>query len=83
MRMKFYFYILHSEKLGKYYIGSTQNLEDRLRKHNTNHKGFTGKLGDWKIVYHETFDSKTEAYKRELQIKSWKSRVAIEKLISD
>ncbi|RLD36252.1 MAG: hypothetical protein DRI74_09440 [Bacteroidetes bacterium] len=44
--MKFYFYILHSQKLNKYYIGSTQNLEERLRKHNSNHKGFTGGIGD-------------------------------------
>jgi putative endonuclease len=80
--MKFYFYILYSEKLGKYYIGSTWNLEDRLRKHNSNHKGFTGRQSDWRIVYTENYDSKAEAYKRECQVKSWKSRKAIEKMIS-
>jgi len=31
--MQYYVYILYSEKLNKYYIGSTGNPEDRLRKH--------------------------------------------------
>lgn len=79
--MKHYFYILFSKKLNKYYIGSTNDLVERLRKHNSNHKGFTGKIGDWKVVYSEEFKSKTEAYFRESQVKSWKSRKAIEKLI--
>ena len=81
--MKFYFYILHSQKLNKYYIGSTQNLEERLRKHNSNHKGFTGGIGDWKIVYFETYSSKDLAYARERQVKKWKSKIAIEKLIQN
>ena len=81
--MEFYFYILYSQKLNKYYIGSTQNLEERLRKHNSNHKGFTGGIGDWKIVYFETFISKSLAYARERQVKKWKSRTAIEKLIQN
>ena len=74
-------YILYSAFRDKYYIGSTSDLEKRLAKHNTNHKGFTGKAGDWKVVYAETFDLKAKASKRERQIKSWKSRIAIEKLV--
>jgi putative endonuclease len=81
--MEYYFYILHSTKRNKYYIGSTQNLEERLRKHNSNHKGFTGGVGDWEIVYFETYDSKNLAYARERQVKKWKSKIAIEKLIKD
>ena len=66
-----------------YYIGHTgDQLEERLRKHNSNHKGYTGKTGDWKLVYSEDFHTKEEAYKREREIKSWKSRKLIEKLIS-
>ena len=81
--MKYYFYILYSQKLDKYYIGSTKNVNERLRKHNSNHKGFTGKIGDWEIVYSETYDSRTLAYARERQVKKWKSRVAIQKLIEN
>jgi putative endonuclease len=67
---------------GKYYIGSTcDHMLQRLQKHNTNHTGFTGKKGDWVIVYTETFDEKAKAYKREREVKAWKSRKKIEQLI--
>jgi len=56
-------------------------LEERLRKHNSKHKGFTGKSADWKIVYTECFLSKSDAYARERQVKAWKSRKLIEVLI--
>jgi putative endonuclease len=75
-------YILFSSSLNKYYIGSTKNLTDRLNKHLSNHSGFTGKAKDWNIVYTEIFLTEKEARQRELQIKKWKSRKMIEKLIS-
>ena len=77
----YYLYVLFSKKIDKYYIGHTGNLKDRLKKHNTNHKGFTGKAMDWKIVYTEEYPTKEEAYFRERQVKRWKSRKAIERLI--
>jgi len=77
----YYFYILYSEQLDKFYIGHTNNLEERLKKHNTNHKGFTGKTNDWGIVYSEGFDTKTDAYAREREVKNWKSRKRINELI--
>ena len=45
----YHVYILYSKLLNRYYIGSTENIESRLRKHNTNHKGFTGRarIGKW------------------------------------
>ncbi|MBI9038166.1 MAG: GIY-YIG nuclease family protein [Bacteroidales bacterium] len=81
--MTYYFYILFSHQTDKYYIGHTNNLSDRLRKHNTNHKGFTGKANDWQIVFLEKFNSKSEAFVRERQVKKWKNRQRIEKLISN
>ncbi|MBL7872770.1 MAG: GIY-YIG nuclease family protein, partial [Cyclobacteriaceae bacterium] len=57
-------------------------IEERLRKHNSNHKGFTGKFQDWKIVFIEIYPSKELAYAREREIKNWKSHKKIEKLIA-
>jgi putative endonuclease len=79
---KYYFYVLHSETLDKFYIGHTSNLEERLRKHNSNHKGFTGKVHDWELVYFEEFSIKEFAYARERQVKKWKSSKRIKELIS-
>ena len=79
----FYTYILYSKSLDKFYIGATKQLDIRIQKHNTNHKGYTGKSNDWKIVYHEQFESWKEALSREKQIKNKKSRKFIELLIED
>ena len=81
--MNFIFYILYSPAADRYYVGHTSEpIEERLRKHNSNHKGFTGKFNDWVLFYTERFATKREAYQRELQIKRWKSRKRIEKLSS-
>ena len=80
--MKFSVYILFSGIYDKYYIGFTSDeLQSRLRKHNSNHKGFTEKTNDWDLKHVENFDTKPEAMAREKEIKSWKSRIRIEKLI--
>ena len=78
-----HFYILFSVSAKKYYVGhTTEAVEERLRKHNSNHRGFTGKFNDWQIVYSEEYPSKELAYRREREVKGWKSRVKIEKLIA-
>ncbi|HET6722785.1 MAG TPA: GIY-YIG nuclease family protein [Chitinophagaceae bacterium] len=74
--------MLYSTSKDICYVGHTgDDLNERLRKHNTNHKGFTGKIGDWRIVYTEFYKTKSESYLRELEIKKWKSRKKIEQLI--
>ncbi len=81
--MNYYLYILFSDTLNKYYIGSTKNIETRLKKHLENHSGFTAKAKDWKLVYSESFTSKSDALAREQKIKKWKSRTMIQKLINN
>ena len=81
--MEAYFYILLSPSTDKFYIGhTTESLEERLRKHNSNHKGFTGKFRDWIIVYSESYPTKELAYAREREVKNWKSKSRIQKLIA-
>ncbi|HAV02945.1 MAG TPA: excinuclease ABC subunit C [Chryseobacterium sp.] len=76
-------YILFSETADKFYTGFTSELvEERLRKHLSNHSGFTAKTKDWKIVHTEQFENKSEALQREKEIKNWKSKSRILKLIS-
>jgi putative endonuclease len=76
-------YILYSLLGDKYYIGCTgDNIEERIRKHLSNHKGFTSHFKDWELVYSEIFENKSDAYSREKEIKSWKSKLRISRLIS-
>ena len=79
--MKYIVYILFSESKNRLYIGFTSNLEERLIRHNQKSKGFTGNVNDWKVVYTENHEYKELAHKRELEIKSWKSRIKIQKLL--
>ncbi len=79
--MQYFVYILYSKSLDLYYIGSSKNPVERLRKHLSNHKGYTSKAKDWKISYTEFFDSKLLAFKREKQLKGWKNRSRIKELI--
>jgi len=56
-------------------------MDERLRKHNSNHKDFTGECHDLKLVYNEEYQTKAEAYTRERQVKEWKNRKRIQALI--
>ena len=78
----FYAYILQSLKSGRYYIGHILNLGARLERHQSGKVTATKNKGPWKIVYSEEFNLKIEANRRELEIKSKKSRIYIEKIIA-
>jgi putative endonuclease len=77
--MDYFVYILKSELNGQYYIGQTQNLENRVTKHNNKEVKSTARNAPWVIIHSEKFDNRKEAMKREKQIKAWKSRKMIEK----
>ena len=79
----YFTYILYSLLKDKYYVDSCEDIDERLRKHNTNHSGFTGKTGDWAVKWSEVHANKLDALKREKQIKAWKSRKMIERLINE
>jgi putative endonuclease len=73
-------YILQSETTGRFYIGSTDDLERRLSEHIRGHSPATRGRGPWKLVYTEKFETLLEARRRELEIKRWKSAKMIQAL---
>ena len=78
-----FLYILYSKNLDKYYVGHTSNIGERLKSHLYNHSGFTSRAKDWVLVHSEEFSSKSESQARELQIKKWKSKTLIQRLIEE
>jgi putative endonuclease len=74
-------YILRSLKTGVYYVGQTNDLADRIRRHNGNTEKATRGRGPWQLVYHEDFGTRADACHREREIKAQKHRSYIEKLI--
>lgn len=53
-----------------YYTGTTNDLDKRVRKHNSG-KGakYTASRGPVRLIYSETYPTKSDALKREYQIK--------------
>ncbi|MGH9729482.1 MAG: GIY-YIG nuclease family protein [Candidatus Acidiferrales bacterium] len=74
-------YILQSETSARFYVGSTDDLERRLSEHVRGHTPSTRGRGPWKLVYREEFKTLTEARRREIEIKRWKSARLIRALI--
>ncbi len=77
----FYFYFLRC-KDGSLYAGSTNNLLQRERLHNTG-KGsvYVRSRGGGVIVYSEEFETKSEALRREAMVKRF-AKHKKERLIS-
>ncbi len=65
-------YVLRSIKTGRFYIGSTGNLERRLAEHNRGKSAFAKAHMPFDLIYIENFDFRSAAYKREMAIKAMK-----------
>jgi putative endonuclease len=76
-------YILQSQTDGTYYIGSTQDIDARLERHNQGRSKYTSAKRPWKLVYYEAHADRSSAMKREYAIKRRKSKDYIAKLIEE
>jgi putative endonuclease len=79
--MPFYLYILQSETTGQYYIGHTQEISQRIRRHNGNRVPSTKGKGPWKLVYQKEFEDRKNAAGQERYLKQLKDRKFIERLV--
>ena len=79
--MKAYMYILKCAN-GKYYVGSTTDLEKRIQQHQQGEGGamFTKGHLPVELVYFEKYERIDEAFNRERQVHGW-SRAKKEALI--
>ncbi len=80
--MHFSVYILQSESTGRYYVGQTKHLPERLEYHNANYSKALRNRGPWRLVHTEVFSTRKEAVGRERSIKRQKDRHFIERLLS-
>ena len=79
--MAYFVYILQSERDGTYYVGQTTNVDERVRRHNQGRSSYTRGRGPWVLVYQEEVSSRSEAARREREIKKRKERDYIEQLV--
>ncbi len=77
----YYVYVLKSEKDGLRYIGSGEDVFERLRRHNKGDYRFTKGHRPWKVVYKEVYNSRSEAMRRERFLKSGQGRKFLDEII--
>ena len=76
----FYCYVLRSEKTGRRYVGSCENLADRIRRHNAGESKATKHGVPWALIQSEGFATRTEAAQRERYYKTGRGRDELDKL---
>jgi len=74
-------YILKSLKFNHYYIGQTNNLDQRLARHNAGLEYWTKRYRPWSVIYKETYKTRQEATMRERYLKSHAGRNWLKKNI--
>ena len=70
----YYVYVIESESSGRYYIGQTGNLEERIERHNKGRVRSTKGRGPWKLKYYFEVKTRKEAVSLEQKLKSIKNR---------
>lgn len=72
----YYVYLLSSNKTLWFYIGCTNDLENRLLEHGEGKVYSTKNRLPLELIYYEAFKSKECAYKREKSLKAFGSGLA-------
>ena len=74
--MSYCVYIIYSNKLDKFYIGESFDLNKRLEKHKEGFykSSFTTKAQDWILFFKIDCESKEQSIKIEKHLKKMKSR---------
>ena len=80
--MSFFLYILRSECSSRFYIGHAEDVEKRLLEHNRDRVVATRRKGPGRLIFSESIATRSEAARREIQIKQMKSRTWIEGLVA-
>ncbi len=79
----FYVYILEAEESKRYYIGQTENLDERVKCHNEGRNLSTKAYIPWHLKWWKEFETRSEAVKTESKLKSIKKRVGLEKFVKE
>jgi len=80
---KYFVYLLLSLKDNRTYLGSTSDLERRVREHNKGKNISTKNRTPFKLIYFEEYDSLALARKREKILKTRSGRRELKKIFND
>jgi putative endonuclease len=78
-----YLYILHSQKNDIFYVGSTNDIDRRIRQHKSGNSKYTSGILPIELVFSQVFSSLEEARKAEFWLKRQKSRSFLKRIIAE
>ncbi|MBI9036064.1 MAG: GIY-YIG nuclease family protein [Bacteroidales bacterium] len=78
----FYVYAIKSLKRNYIYVGLTQNIQDRINRHNHGYEKTTKPYAPFKLIYSEECSDRAFARQREKYLKSGVGKEFLRKLIS-
>ncbi|MGI9115550.1 MAG: endonuclease [Chthoniobacterales bacterium] len=76
----FHLYVLRSQKTGRRYVGSCEDIKERLRRHNAAESKATKHGIPWRLVYSESRPSRREALGRERHYKTGRGRDELDRI---
>jgi len=79
----YYFYTLRSLVDDKLYKGSTQDVSERLKQHNSGKVSATISRKPFRVIYQEVFYTREEALQKEKYYKSFKGGKELAKIVKD
>ena len=77
----YYVYIIESSS--RWYYGFSENLDQRIKDHNSNRSKYTRNKGPWKLIFKRTFVDKKTAIKFESQLKKVRNKKYIKEKYKD
>jgi len=81
--MKGYVYILQSEKNGRFYIGSTSNINHRIKVHKSGGVRATKGMLPVNLLLAQEYSTFQEARSIEIRLKRFKRKDYLERIIRD
>ena len=79
----YYVYVLISLKDGKFYIGFTEDVVQRVKEHNAGKNVSTKNRCPLKLIYYEFHTSKLDALKRERYFKTTKGKTTLKQVLKN
>jgi putative endonuclease len=76
-------YILKSDRDGRFYVGSTDDLERRLFQHHYGHTQTTSRMEPWYVVLAQQYSSLPQARGIEQRIKKMRRKDYLEKMVCE
>ena len=78
----YFVYVLQSRNTGRFYVGQCDHLVERFHEHQRGANFATRNRGPWWMPYYEIHATRTDALRRERQIKAKKSARSIRAIIA-